>query len=361
MASNIGSDLNRFKDVIKRNVKENLGKIVGNEEMIAQQGGKIVKIPLKFIDVPRFRFGSKDQGGASQGDGDIGDGVGNGKKKPGKGDKAGDEGEEHEFSAEFTPDELAEMMIETLNLPDLEPKDNGKVDSEKTKYNKISNVGNESLRHNRRTFKEALKRGISSGDYNPYEPKIVPIRADKRYRTSSITEKPDVNAVIINIIDCSGSMGDTERKLAQSIAFWIDLILGKTYKNIQTVYIAHDTRAQECTKEQFYSISSGGGTHISSGYKMCMEMIEKKYPYANNNIYIFQFTDSDNSGMDDEPALTTLTEILNNCNKFSYVNVGEGNGGFAEKLNIFDANDKLNVSFAKNNEHIMKTIKTIFE
>src|SRR5271170_766936 len=118
MPIRIDSDINRFKDILRGRVKRDLKKFVSSGNLIGQQGKKRVSIPIHTIDLPRFRFGSKGMGGVGQGDGDVGDGIGNGKgKKPGKGDKAGDETGEHDLSAEFSPKELAQIMMEELELP----------------------------------------------------------------------------------------------------------------------------------------------------------------------------------------------------------------------------------------------------
>src|SRR3712207_4808430 len=48
--------------------------------------------------------------------------------------------------------------------------------AEKDKYSGIARVGPDSLRHFKRSYREALKRQIFSGDYDPEDPIIVPIR-----------------------------------------------------------------------------------------------------------------------------------------------------------------------------------------
>ena len=62
---------------------------------------------------------------------------------------------------------------------------------EKVKYSNIRKVGPESLRHFKRTYREALKRQIATGAYDPKTPFIVPIREDRRYRSWHIREVPE--------------------------------------------------------------------------------------------------------------------------------------------------------------------------
>lgn len=363
MSIKIGSDVDRFKSIIKNKFKHSLGKFVSSENLIGQQGNKKITIPISTIGVPRFTFGSMS-GGAGQGDGDEGDSMDGSKKKPGKG-KAG-EGEGEHFSAEFTPEELAQLISEELELPKLEDKGKGKIHAEKNKYNKISSSGSESLRHNKRTFKEALKRDISTGIYNPNNPKIIPIRDDKRYKSSSTTESPELNTVAIYMMDISGSMGEVQKHIVKSEIFWIDLLLKNAYKNIESVFIIHDTKAKEVNRDDFFKVSTSGGTNISSAYELCADIIQKEYPFSEWNIYPFHFSDGDNYGdADNEVCSKILNEnIIPNCNVFSYGQVKSnfGSGDFINYLGgKFADNDKVTLSEVENASEIMKSIKAFFE
>jgi len=363
----IGADLDRFKNIVRGKVKSNLKRLVSSGEMIASQGGKVVKIPIHSIDIPRFMFGSKDQGGSGMGDGDVGSPMpGQSKKGKGKGDQAGEGSEEHGFDIEFSPEELAKIMIEELELPDLQDKGKGSVNTEKSKYNKVANLGPDSLRHNQRTFKEALKREISSGNYNPNNPYIVPIKGDKRYRSYSTKDVPDVNAVALFLKDCSGSMGEDQNKIIKTQVFWIDLLLKHSYKDIETVFIIHDTKAKEVSREDFFKISSGGGTQISSAYEMCAELIDKKYPFSSYNNYVMHWSDGDNfGGNDNDDCARLLTErIIPNCNQFCYGQTKSegGSGEFMDYLGSkFSNNDKVVLSQINNSDDILKSIKEFFE
>lgn len=363
MSLKIDSDLGRFKDIIKGKVKTNIGKFISSENLIGQQGNNKIKIPLNNIDLPRFMFGGK--GGVGQGPGDIGDGIGGpGKGKPGSGDAGEGEGD-HAFSAEFTPEELAQILMDHLELPKLEDKGKGKVSADKSKYNKIGNQGAEGLRHFKRTYKEALKRSISSGSYDPNDPKIIPIKSDKRYKQSSTQDNPDINAVAIYMMDVSGSMEEEQKHIVKSITFWIDLILKASYKDIESVFIIHDMTANEVSREDFFKVSTSGGTQISSAYKMCSDIITERYPFSQWNIYPFHFTDGDNYGRDNEDACILLKEkLLLNCNSFSYgqVKSAHGSGEFIEYLKKnFADNDRMAISHISETSEILKAIKTFFE
>ena len=362
---NIGSDQERFKQIIRGKVKSSIGKFIASDDLVTQNSsGKIIKIPLKYIDLPRFTFGSKNQGGTGMGSGDDGDPIdGSGQKGKKSGDKAGEDKGEHDFSAEFTPDELAQLLAEELNLPKLDPKGKGKVSSEKSKYNKIAQNGNEGLKHFKRTFKEGLKREIASGNYNPMNPRIVPIKADKRYKTSSTQPSPEVNAVVFSIIDISGSMQEEQKHLVKSISFWIDLLLKNAYKEIENVFIIHDTEAEEVDRDKFFTASTGGGTKISSAYQLCYDLIQSDYPYSEWNNYIFSFSDGDNFGDDNDICLNLLKDnILPNCNLFGYGQVASsgGSGEFGKFLANSISDEKLFLCEINDSNDIMTAIKLFF-
>ena len=222
MGQKIDGDVKRFKDILRGKVRANFKKYITHPEYIIPGPRGTVRVPVPNVDLPRFRFGPKGQGGAAQGDGEPGDVLAPGEEQPGAG-KAGDKPGEHDLEAELTLDELAKMLSEELGLPRIENKGKKGIQTEKERFTSIRRVGPESLRHNRRTLKEALKRQISSGTYDPLNPKLILTPPDKRYRSWKTYHEPSANAVLIYMMDVSGSMGDDQKELVRITSFWIDL------------------------------------------------------------------------------------------------------------------------------------------
>ncbi len=190
MSQRIDLDHGRFRQIIRGKIKQHLRKYISQGEMIARKGNDKVAIPLPSVDIPHFKFGDKQSGGVGQGQGQPGDALGQGKDgKPGAGE-AGDRPGEHLTDIEVSLQELAEIMSEELALPRILPKGSEKIVSLKDKYTGIRSTGPESLRHFRRTFKQALRRQISTSTYDPKNPVIVPIRDDKRYRSWKTSTEP---------------------------------------------------------------------------------------------------------------------------------------------------------------------------
>jgi len=84
---------------------------------------------------------------------------------------------------DLTLDELAEILAEELKLPRIEPRGKHRITTIRGQIQRHRRVGPESLRHFKRSFKEALKRQIMIGDYNPDSPIIIPQKKDIRYRS----------------------------------------------------------------------------------------------------------------------------------------------------------------------------------
>jgi len=359
----IQKDLNRFRQIVRGQIKKNLRKYMSQGEMIGRQGKRLVSIPLPQIDIPRFRYGTRQSGGVGQGDGDVGDPIAQGDPQDGPGQAGSDPGE-HIIEVDVTLDELAEILGEELQLPRIKPKGSKKnIVSEKVKYTRIRRVGPDSLRHFKRTYKEALRRQVSSGQYDPKNPVIIPIRDDARYRSWKSEPAPENNAVIINMMDVSGSMGGEQKELVRNTAFWIETWLRSQYKQIEICYIVHDAAAKEVDKETLYRLREGGGTRISSAYKLCNKVIEERYPPTEWNIYPFHYSDGDNWGDGDTDTCIQLlkSDLLPKSNLFCYGQVRSmyGSGSFLHELRRHFENDPvLTTSEIANRDEIYDAIKT---
>lgn len=362
---NIQRDLRRFKDIVRGKIKSELRKYISHGEMLGRTGRGTVTIPLPQIELPRFRYGSQSAGGVGQGEGDVGDQVPGESEdgEPGEGQGAGEGPGEHQLEVELSIQELAEILGEELELPKIEPKGTKQLTAERDRYSNISNVGPDSLRHFKRTYKEALRRQIAAGVYNPDNPIIIPIRQDMRFRTWKTVLKQENNAVIVYVMDVSGSMGDEQKEIVRIESFWIDTWLRSQYKGIETRYVIHDATAKEVDQDTFYRTRESGGTLISSAYSLVNDMLEKNYPVNEWNVYVFHFSDGDNWSNDDTKICVKLMEekLLGRCNLFCYGQVESryGSGQFykdlAEQYGL--AHDKVVLSKIENREAIVRSIK----
>ena len=246
----IRQDHSRFRHIVRGKVRKNLRQYISSGELIGKQGKDQVSIPVPQIELPRFRFNSQDGGGVGQGDGEPGDSLGPGDQEPGQGEAGEGEGEKA-IEVDVTLDELAQILGEELELPRIEPKGEKAVVTERDKYTGIRPVGPNSLRNFKRTYKAALKRSIAMGQYNAKDPVILPIKDDMRYRSWSTVKSPQSNAVVIYMMDVSGSMGDEQKEIVRIESFWINTWLKSQYEGIETRYIVRDATAREVDEHTF--------------------------------------------------------------------------------------------------------------
>jgi hypothetical protein len=332
----IDADRARFREIVRGRIRSDLAKYLSTPELIARQGEHAVSVPVPQIELPQFCFGANEKGGVGQGPGERGeelDGEGGGQEGTG----AAGEGEgQHILEVDVELDELAEMLGRELALPRIEPRGKRQLVSDSARYSDISNSGPDSLRHFRRSYRQALRRTIAAGEWDPAAPRVAPIREDFRYRARRIVPAPESSAVVIHMMDVSGSMGREQKEIVRIEAFWIDTWLRSQYENLEVVYIVHDASAKVVDHDAFFHLRESGGTKISSAYELCLQLIREKHRPEDWNIYPFHYSDGDNwSARDTEKCIALLREeILPRVNQFCYgqVKSAYGSGQFKKDL-----------------------------
>ncbi len=361
MAEKIEKDHRRFKQIVRGKIRKDLRKFLSHGELLGKEGKHLISIPVAGIDLPHFRYGDNNNSGIGQGDGKPGEkvdgeGVAQGGTDPGR----------HILEVDVTLDELADILGEELQLPRIEPKGKHNITSIKDKYSSVRQSGPESLRHFKRTFRRALRRMIMSGNYDARNPTIVFERRDKVYRSWKPVKKPQSNAVIVYMMDVSGSMGHEQKELVRLEAFWIDVWLRKNYEGIESRYIVHDVHAKEVDRETFFRLREDGGTKISSAFKCCRALLDEHYHPDEWNMYLFHFSDGDNSSESDSREWCRILkeELLPRANQFGYCQVASayGSGNFIEVLRDQLAEEAENMVTSRVNtkDDIYDSIKAFF-
>ncbi|OHB78046.1 MAG: hypothetical protein A2Z34_09355 [Planctomycetes bacterium RBG_16_59_8] len=361
MVKRIEKDCARFKELVRGKVRKDLRKYITQGEMIGRKGKHLVSIPVPGIRIPTFHFGDNARGGVGQGEGEVGSSIGSADDADGKG-VAGDQPGAHILEVDVTIEELARIMGEELELPRIKPKGKSAMIADTANYTGISRAGPESLRHFKRTYREALKRLIALGLYNPDDPVIVPVREDKRYRSWKVRERPQNNAVILYMMDVSGSMGDEQKEIVRIETFWIDTWLHSQYKKIETRYIVHDAAAKEVDRNTFFHVKESGGTKISSAFTLCSEIVRKDFNPDEWNIYPMHFSDGDNWGNEDTRRCIEILggTLLPVSNVFCYgqVKSAYGSGQFKKDLDeSFAGDDRIITSEIRDKDGIYDSIK----
>lgn len=316
----------RHRDKVRETIKNNLPDLVSEESIILSSGKEIVKIPIRSLDEYRFRYNYQKQKLAGQGKGHskLGDVIakdGYPQTGNGAGQGAGGLPGDDIYEAEVSVEEIENFLFKDLELPHLKDKPNQEIIIEDIRFNDIRKKGLIGNIDRKRTILENLKRNSIKGD-----PSIHNISVDDlRFKTWDEVVMPHSNAVVLAIMDTSGSMGMFEKYIARTFFFWMVRFLRTKYENVEIIFIAHHTEAKEVTEEEFFTRGESGGTICSSAYKKAIEIIETRYPSDRFNIYPFHFSDGDNLTSDNERSVHYVKELIKRSNIFGYGEINQYN------------------------------------
>ncbi|WP_274652357.1 sporulation protein YhbH [Paenibacillus humicola] len=355
-------DQTRHQEKVREAIKQNLPDIVSDESIILSDGQKTVKVPIKSLDEYRFvyNFNKKQHVGQGDGDSQVGDVLGvdpQAAKGPGKGQGAGDQPGDEYVETEISIDQLEDILFDELELPNLEQKQKENVQSTEIVFQDIRKKGIMSNIDKKRTLIENLRRNANAGISG-----IGGISPDDlRFKTWQEVIRPQSNAVILALMDTSGSMGSFEKYCARSFFFWMTRFLRRKYEHVEIVFIAHHTEAKEVTEEEFFTRGESGGTICSSAYQKALDIIDSRYPTANWNIYPFHFSDGDNLTSDNERCVRLIDELLAKSNMFGYGEVNQYNRS-STLMSAFKhiSNKKFMYSVIREKGEVYKALKTFF-
>jgi len=318
----------RHRKKVRDAIRDNIADIVAEESVIGQSGDRIVKVPIRGIREYRFIYGD-NAGGVGAGNGDVEEGQVIG-RRPGEGTGPGEAGDQpgvDYYETDISLDELIDIMFEDLELPDLERKALRQMPVARgTRRLGYRRKGIRVHMDKRRTVINRLRRkiahggtpavetaaGTGNGDRFPFN------KDDLRYRRRMPDEEMESNAVVVCIMDTSGSMDTMKKYLARSFFFLLYQFARTRYRNVELVFISHHSEAREVTEDEFFHKGESGGTRISSGYHKALEVIRERYHPELWNLYAFHCSDGDNFSHDDEAALAAAHELCAMCNLFGY-------------------------------------------
>jgi sporulation protein YhbH len=348
----------RHREKVRESIRENIADIIAEESIIGKDKDKVIKVPLRGIKEYRFIYG-ENAPGVGQGDGEARPGqvVGKtGKEGQGKGDgQAGDRPGVDYYETDVTLEELIEIMFEDLELPNLERRTLREIPSDRSSKRKgYRHVGIRVRLDKRRTARQRVMRMLAtrknqiaqaaaqvsedgSGDNAELERRFPFHQDDLRYKHLEQDTREDSNAVVICVMDTSGSMDTMKKYLARSFFFLLYQFISTRYRNVEIVFIAHHTEANEVTEEEFFHKGESGGTFISSGYQKALDIIAERYHPSLWNVYAFHCSDGDNFDSDNTAALRAAKQLAELCNLFGYGEIKPLGSRYYESsmLNVF--------------------------
>jgi sporulation protein YhbH len=311
-------DSERHKELVKRAIRKHGRDLITEYNIIRSDGDKKVKVPIRFLDRYRFKYGKlNDNQQVGQGlPGKKGTKykIGQGQPQKGSGNEPGNEEGERVYDAEVSIDEVVAILMEELDLPWMEPKGATKIETELEEFSSIEKKGLMPNLDIKRTLVQNLIRNAAKG-----EAKVGNFhRDDFRFKQWETTKEYHSNAAIYLMMDRSGSMGEEKTHIAKSFFFWMVQFLKRRYKNVDIVFIAHDSTAWIETEEKFFAINSSGGTQCSSAFKLAYEHMSSHHPPDRWNNYLIEFSDGDNWGNDNQICLDYVQKLLPMCRAIGY-------------------------------------------
>lgn len=353
--------LGRYRDQIKKAVDN----AISGRSISDIDNGEKINIPKKDLSEPNFGY---DQGGIQErvlpGNTDFikGDQIQRPQGGAGKGgNKASSDGEGmDDFVFEISREEFLEFFFEDLELPDLVRKELAAIDDEKSIRAGFTSSGVPTNLHVIRSLRGAMERRIAMGNkykrrlimaehelqelthHDPASSVIVTLQEeirhlkakinaipyldefDLRYRNRIRVPRPSTQAVMLCLMDVSGSMTQEKKDIAKRFFMLLYLFLTRNYEKIQIVFIRHHTVAREVDENDFFYSRETGGTVVSTALQLAYEVIKERYPSTAWNIYIAQASDGDNWD-DDSPKCTQVlaNHLLPLAQYFAYIEIGE--------------------------------------
>jgi sporulation protein YhbH len=324
----------RHRQKVRESIRENIADIIAEEPIIGKDRDKIIKVPLRGIKEYRFIYGDNARG-VSEGTGEeepgqvIATGIAERQKS---GSKAGDRPGVDYYETDVTLEELIEIMFEDLELPNMERKALRETVAEwQFKRKGYRKKGIRVRLDKRRTVISKVRRKQAtrpSLETRRQEDRFPFHNDDLTYRHTVTDLRPQSNAVVLCIMDTSGSMDTIKKYLARSFFFLLYQFLSTKYQNVEIVFISHHTEAREVSEEEFFRKGESGGTFISSGYLKALEIVHERYHPSLWNIYVFHCSDGDNFDSDNPRALKAAKELTDISNLFGYAEIKPMGAGY---------------------------------
>lgn len=330
----------RFLDRYRAHIKRSVEEAVNRRSITDMERGEQVSIPSRDISEPVFQHGP---GGkrtiVSPGNKEFVEGDrlprpgGGGDGGAGEGGASSQGEGMDEFAFTLSREEFLNFVFDGLELPHLERKALKDLDEVKPMRAGFTRDGVPSRINIVRSMREAYARRIAMRApirralreaqealeieerkdpvlRNPA--RIAELKAeierlekrleavpyidtyDLRYNNLVNQPQPSSKAVMFCIMDVSGSMTQAHKDIAKRFFLLLYLFLERSYEKVELVFVRHHTAAKEVDEEEFFYSRETGGTIVSSALNLVDEIITRRYPPTQWNLYVAQASDGDN-------------------------------------------------------------------
>lgn len=354
--------LKRYKEQLKRAVSD----AVNRRSITDIDAGEKVGIPSKDLSEPVFHHGPGGQreqihpGNKEFAAGDRVPRPEGGGGGQGSGRASRDGRGEDDFVFELSREEFMDLLFDDLELPNLVRNQllgTTEFKSVRAGYTTTGAPSNIDVVRSlkgaiaRRTALGAPHRGrireleqeleaLLAAGAEDTDPRVVALREeidrlrtriaalpfidtfDLRFQAFTREPQPTSKAVMVCIMDVSGSMDQMRKNLAKRFFILLYLFLQRNYDKIEVVFIRHHTIAQEVDEQEFFYSRETGGTVVSSALSLAYDILRERYDSSQWNIYAAQASDGDNWDSDSSICRDLLIDQLMPLMRyFAYVEI----------------------------------------
>lgn len=357
----------RFLRRYRQHIKKAVAEAVTKRSITDVENGEQISIPTRDISEPVFHHGrGGKQSNVLPGNQEFvaGDRIPRppGGAGGGSGSGASDQGEGmDDFVFQITQEEFLDFMFEDLELPNLVKRQLAGGEEFKMRRAGFSNEGSPGRINIVRSIRAANARRIAltSGkrrrladmekelaeleaaepalrDHKRIEELLASMAKmrgyisrvpwlddfDLKYNLHVKEPSPSSKAVMFCLMDVSGSMNQATKDMAKRFFILLYLFLQRNYEHTEVVFIRHHTSAKEVDEEEFFYSRETGGTIVSSALKLTKEILDKRYPTSEWNVYVAQASDGDNWNDDSSICYDVLVnDIMPKVQYYSYIEI----------------------------------------
>lgn len=393
--------LRRIRSFIKSAQPQNIG--AGGVATTNSKNTSPVKVTGSALEEPRFAYA---KGGdqtiivIGNNEYDRGDDIEFPEEDEGGGGAGpGDQGED-DFVVNVAKDEFLDLFFEDCELPNLtHEKFTEKLDNT-FQQSGFSTTGNPSQLSIIRSYKQSLGRrwalmkpykeelqeleeelaalektlignplnAVANARHKEVTARIEVLRAkiaflngfdkaDLRFKKKEAKPLKTVDAVLIMVMDISGSMDSNKKTIARRWFALLYAFIKRRYSNTELVFVAHTDEAIEMSETDFFTTKVNGGTKVSAALKLVNEIIKERYDSNQTNIYVSHASDGDNWDDDNEAVMDEMMNtsgLMNKIQLFSYVEVGKQmksqwySQSSQTNTNLWETYDSVRLKLSKN-------------
>lgn len=311
-------DARHHHDRVRKQIGDHLRSKIGEEDIITAGPEKRIRVPVK--GQKRYRFvHDRGQGGVGQGEGEVGAGT-----APGPGSERGEAGTDPGdvvYEVVLDLDEVEEILFAELGLPRLKPRKSLEATTEDIRFDDIARVG--PLVDKKATMRQNLLRNAKMG-----AARLGGIEKDDlRFRSYRDVPEPRTQAVVICMMDVSGSMGSREKHVSRLFYYWTVQFLRRQYTRVEVVFVGHTSEAFELDEHEFFTRKESGGTIVSSAYKLAQAIQRERFPASAWNVYVLHTSDGDNLATDNPGTVALVRQHLEVANLVGYLEIPPSGAG----------------------------------